>query len=423
MSDGMIDLPPKRAFGGPSPPGEIADRSRLGTRPLVDLVAGARPNFMKLAPVVRALEATGALRFRIVHTGQHYDEAMTGVFFAELGIPAPDVHLEVGSGSHGAQTARILERYEAHLMANPPNATVVFGDVNSTIACALAAAKVGVPVAHVEAGLRSFDRSMPEEINRLLTDAVSDLLLVSEPSGVTNLDREGIPQDKIRLVGNVMIDTLHAWLPAARGREVPKRLGLSPGRYGFVTLHRPSNVDDPATLVRLLDLLHALADDLPLVFAVHPRTRAAARQAGYGDLLARTHGGVVYLGPQPYVDTLSLVADAALVLTDSGGLQEETAVLGVPCLTLRQNTERPITLELGTSRLVGNDSERIISAYRDVLNGRWPKARAIPLWDGQAGARVAAELTAWLTGSPSGGENSVIETVPDSPDRLVRERA
>lgn len=377
------------------------------TRPLVDLVAGARPNFMKLAPVVRAIAEAAALRFRIVHTGQHYDEAMTDVFFAELGIPAPDVHLEVGSGSHGAQTARILERYEAHLTANRPDATVVFGDVNSTVACALAAVKLGIPVAHVEAGLRSFDRTMPEEINRLLTDAVCGLLLVTEPSGVANLRAEGIGDERIRLVGNVMIDTLRAWLPAARARETARGLGLHRGGYGFVTLHRPSNVDEPATLATLLELLHSLAEDLPLVFAVHPRTRAAAQRAGRAHLLAPQQRRLICLGPQPYLDTLSLVADAAIVLTDSGGLQEETTVLGVPCLTLRENTERPVTLELGTSRLVGNDPRRIRAAFRDVLEGRAAAGGPIPLWDGCAGERVARELAAWLGARPQDNATAV----------------
>jgi UDP-N-acetylglucosamine 2-epimerase (non-hydrolysing) len=367
--------------------------------PLVDLVAGARPNFMKLAPVVRALAAADALRFRIVHTGQHYDEAMTDVFFAELGIPKPDVHLEVGSGSHGAQTARILERYEAHLVATPPDATVVFGDVNSTVACALAAVKLGIPVAHVEAGLRSFDRTMPEEINRLLTDAIASLLLVTENSGIVNLRHEGVADDKIRLVGNVMIDTLRAWLPTARARHVAASLGLPPRGYGFVTLHRPSNVDDPATLVRLLDLLHALSKELPLVFAVHPRTRNVAERAGVAHLVAPGQPRLICLGPQPYLDTLSLVSEAAVVLTDSGGLQEETSVLGVPCLTMRENTERPITVDKGTSTLVGNDSDRILGAFHAALKGGAGHAVDIPLWDGQAGTRVAAELARWL-GAP-----------------------
>lgn len=366
--------------------------------PLVDLVAGARPNFMKLAPVVHAIKAAGQLRFRIVHTGQHYDEAMNDVFFADLGIPKPDVHLDVGSGRHGAQTARILERYEAHLVAQRPDATVVFGDVNSTVACALAAVKLEVPIVHVEAGLRSFDRSMPEEINRILTDAMADLLLVTEESGVRNLEREGVPGSKVRLVGNVMIDTLRRWLPAAQERQTAARLGLGRRTYGFATLHRPSNVDDPSTLTRLISLLHRLAADLPIVFAVHPRTLAAAERAGIGHLLAPNQQRLICLGPQPYLDTLSLVGDSSVVLTDSGGLQEETSVLGVPCLTLRDNTERPITIDRGTSRLVGNDSTKIEAEFKDALARGVRSGCDIPLWDGHAGDRVAAEMAAWLAG-------------------------
>ena len=365
--------------------------------PALDLVAGARPNFMKLAPVVRGLERHTSVAFRIVHTGQHYDPAMTDVFFDELGIPAPDVHLDVGSGTHGAQTARIIERYETHLMNDRPWGTVVFGDVNSTVACALAAVKLGVPVAHVEAGLRSFDRTMPEEINRILTDAIADLLLVSEPSGVTNLRHEGVDESRVRLVGNVMIDTLMSQLPAARERRTASRLGLEGKAYGFVTLHRPSNVDDPETLRTLLNLLHDLAGRMPLVFAVHPRTVAAAGRMGLGALVAEGQGQLICLGPQPYLDSLSLLSNAAVVLTDSGGLQEESSVLQVPCLTLRENTERPVTVSLGTSRLVGNDPSRIRSAFEDVLAGRWPKGQPIPLWDGKAGDRVAAELAQWTT--------------------------
>jgi UDP-N-acetylglucosamine 2-epimerase (non-hydrolysing) len=363
--------------------------------PVLDLVAGARPNFMKLAPVVRGLGARAGIGFRIVHTGQHYDPAMNEVFFEELGIPAPEVHLEVGSGTHGVQTARIIERYEAHLLERRPAGTVVFGDVNSTVACALAAVKLGIPVAHVEAGLRSFDRTMPEEINRLLTDAIADLLLVSEPSGVTNLRREGADESKIRLVGNVMIDSLFSQLDAARRRDAAARLGLEGRRYGFVTLHRPSNVDDPATLARLLHLLRDLSRKMPLVFAMHPRTVSAAQRMNLGSLVAEGQNDFICIGPQPYLDTLSLVSGATIVLTDSGGLQEETSVLGVPCLTLRDNTERPVTVERGTSRLVGNDASRIASAFDDVLNGRWHRGQPIPLWDGHAGSRIADELLSW----------------------------
>lgn len=366
------------------------------SRNVLDLVAGARPNFMKLAPVVRALRDSGRRDFRIVHTGQHYDSAMNDVFFRELEIPDPDVHLGVGSGSHGAQTARILERYEAHLIEKKPAGTVVFGDVNSTVACALAAVKLGIPVAHVEAGLRSFDRTMPEEINRLLTDAVADLLLVSEPSGLVNLKKEGIPEEKIRLVGNVMIDTLYGRLDAAKALRKAESLGLRGGAYGFVTLHRPSNVDGPEILARLLDLLHELSRELPIVFPVHPRTREAARRMGLENLIEPGQSRLICLGPLPYLDTISLVAGAGVVLTDSGGLQEETSVLGIPCLTMRENTERPVTVEKGTSRLVGNDPGRIRRAFGDVMAGKWPKGGSIPMWDGRTGIRVAAELDAWM---------------------------
>jgi UDP-N-acetylglucosamine 2-epimerase (non-hydrolysing) len=360
--------------------------------PTIDLVAGARPNFMKLAPVVRAIAEQGRIDFRIVHTGQHYDPAMNDVFFRELGIPAPSSHLEVGSGSHGAQTARILERYEAELIRRPAAATVVFGDVNSTVACALAAVKLGVKVAHVEAGLRSFDRTMPEEINRILTDAISDLLLVTEESGIDNLRREGVDEGKIRLVGNVMIDTLLNHLDAAKARHTARTIGLDGRRYGVVTLHRPSNVDDPEALAGLVNLLHELSSSIPLVFPVHPRTAAVAVRAGFGERLAAGQDRLICLPPQPYLDTLSLVSGAAVVLTDSGGLQEETSVLGVPCLTLRENTERPVTVRIGTSRLVGRDHGLIREAFADATSGRWPVGAAIPLWDGKAGLRVASAL-------------------------------
>ncbi len=369
-------------------------------KPVVDLVAGARPNFVKLAPVQRAMRALGATGFRIVHTGQHYDPGMNDVFFEELAIPAPDVHLEVGSGSHGAQTARILERYEAQLLKERPAATVVFGDVNSTVACALAAAKLGVPVVHVEAGLRSFDDAMPEELNRRLTDAMSALLFVSEPQGVANLRREGVDDARVRLVGNVMIDALLGQLERGRARSPAAALGLPPRGYGVVTLHRPSNVDDPATLRALVALLHELAADLPLVFPLHPRTLEAARRFGVPAPGLEAGGARLRcIGPLPYLEMLGLTADAALVLTDSGGLQEECSVLGVPCLTLRENTERPITCSLGTSRLVGNDVQRIRDAFAEARTGRWPRAQPIPLWDGHASERVARELAAWLAGS------------------------
>ncbi len=358
---------------------------------LVDLVAGARPNFVKLAPVCHALADWPSVQTRIVHTGQHYDSAMDRVFFEELGMPAADVNLEVGSATHGKQTALILERYEAHLLDRGAAATVVFGDVNSTVACALAASKLGVPVVHVEAGLRSFDRSMPEEINRIVTDAISDLLLVSEPSGLSNLEREGVPDDKVVQVGNVMIDSLKRCLPYVRELAVPQGMGLEPGQYGFVTMHRPSNVDDPLVLEALLTLLRQLSSDLPLVFAVHPRTRGAAAGAGIEALLEPTDRFLT-TEPQPYFASIGLMASAAVVLTDSGGIQEETSVLGIPCLTLRPNTERPITVELGTSRLVGNDVGAIADAFQEACRGAWPTGGDIALWDGAAGGRIAQAI-------------------------------
>jgi len=365
----------------------------MGAR--VDLVAGARPNFMKVAAVHRALSAaSGALEIRIVHTGQHYDAEMNDVFFEQLGIPPPGVHLEVGSGPQGAQTAWILERYEAAILGARPRATVVFGDVNSTLASALAAVKLGVDVVHVEAGLRSFDRTMPEEINRLVTDALSSLLLVSEPSGVANLAREGIRGSSVRLVGNVMIDTLRREAEAAARLEVGRGMGLS--EYGLVTLHRPANVDEPAVLERLIRLLVELSTVLPLVFPMHPRTRESVRRAGLEGLLFSGASTFKVVEPLPYRENLSLMSSARLVLTDSGGMQEETTVLGVPCITLRDTTERPITVERGTSRLVGNDVEKIRAAFRDALSGSWPRGETIPLWDGAAAPRVASAFLEWL---------------------------
>jgi UDP-N-acetylglucosamine 2-epimerase (non-hydrolysing) len=324
---------------------------------------------------------------------------MNEVFFEELGLPKPDVYLGVGSGTHGEQTARIMERYEKHLDVSRPQLTVVFGDVNSTLACALAAVKLRVPVVHLESGLRSYDRSMPEEINRLLTDTISDLLLVSEPSGVDNLRKEGIDGRKIRLVGNVMIDTLMAELPYVRANGILSRMKLPPEGYGLITMHRPNNVDDPSVLERLLNLFRHLSCDLPLVFPVHPRTRKAAEQFGLQKLLEPSER-FQPIPPVSYRENLALMDGARVVMTDSGGMQEETSILGVPCLTLRDNTERPITTELGTSRLVGNDPERIRSAFGQVLAGRWPTGKPIPLWDGKAGERAASAILEWFENTP-----------------------
>ena len=351
------------------------------------LVAGARPNFIKLAPLVWVLNSRRDVPFQIVHTGQHYDHAMSQAFFDVLNIPEPDINLEVGSGEQNVQTARILERFDGLLQEKPPRAVVVFGDVNSTLACSLAAAKRLIPVVHVEAGLRSFDRTMPEEINRLVTDALSDLLLASEPAGMANLQREGVPDEKIRLVGNIMIDSLVRMQPKALVRQTPIRLGVDPGGYALLTLHRQSNVDDPGTLLRLLNLFADLSRKLPIVFPVHPRTKKQMESLGY-----TAPATFRLVEPVDYLDSLCLQQQAKLVLTDSGGLQEETSYLGIPCLTLRPNTERPMTVELGTSTIVGNDEKHIRETFEQVLAGRYKQGRPIPLWDGHTAERVADSL-------------------------------
>ena len=355
--------------------------------PLVFHVVGARPNFMKVAPVMRALAARGVEQ-RLVHTGQHYDARMSDVFFEDLSLPAPDFHLGVGSGSHAEQTAKVMLAFEQTVSQLPrPDWVLVPGDVNSTLAAALVATKLGLRVAHLEAGLRSGDRSMPEEVNRVATDHVSDLLLTPSADADENLAREGIPAERIVRVGNVMIDSLLAALPLARERAVPEQLGLDDGGYAVVTLHRPSNVDDPATLRRLLGALGDLARELPVVFPVHPRTRARLASPD----LAGAAGALRLEEPFGYVDFLSLLAEARLVLTDSGGLQEESTVLGIPCLTLRENTERPVTVSEGTNVVVGTDPKRILDAASQALRGRFQR-RCPELWDGSAGERVAQAL-------------------------------
>ena len=352
-------------------------------------VAGARPNFMKIAPVMAALSETG-IAAQLLHTGQHYDAAMSDGFFADLGIPHPDHHLEVGSGSHAVQTAEVMKRFEPVLESVRPQAVLVVGDVNSTLACALVAAKRGVCVIHVEAGLRSYDRRMPEEINRVLTDQISDLLFITEKSALANLQREGIDPARVEFVGNVMIDTLHRNLERAVPSE--KTLGAALSAYAVLTLHRPSNVDDPATLTALLDVIAEINRSLPVVLPLHPRTRGNIDKFG----LSAKLDGLRILPPLGYLDMLGLMRDAKLVLTDSGGIQEETTALGVPCLTLRDNTERPITLAEGTNTLVGADPTAIRAAFSDVMaNGG--KAGCIPeYWDGRAAMRIAYTLKAWL---------------------------
>jgi UDP-N-acetylglucosamine 2-epimerase (non-hydrolysing) len=356
-------------------------------------VVGARPNFMKIAPLMAALARRGVPQ-RLVHTGQHFDEKMSGVFFEELGLPRPDADLGVGSGAHGEQTGRVLVAFERYLLdaAPLPSLVVVPGDVNSTVAAALAAAKLHVPVAHLEAGLRSFDRAMPEELNRVVTDHLSDLLLTPSPDADENLRREGISGPGVRLVGNLMIDTLRAHLPRARALDVPRALGLAPAAYAVVTLHRPSNVDDPGTLLRVLGALARVARELPVVFPVHPRTRA---RLGGDPRLAAAAAPLRLVDPQGYLEFLSLTSAAKLVLTDSGGLQEESTALGVPCLTLREGTERPITVTEGTNEVVGTDPERIVSAALRALHEPRP-ARCPALWDGAAGERAAEAVVEFL---------------------------
>ena len=353
-------------------------------------VVGARPNFMKVAPIHRELQRRGGPVSRIVHTGQHYDEKMSEVFFRQLELPEPDVYLGVGSGSHAQQTARIMSAFEPVLEKERPDVLVVVGDVNSTLACALVAVKLGIPVAHVEAGLRSFDRSMPEEINRIVTDGISELLLVSEESGIENLRREGAAVDRIVLVGNVMIDSLVRVLDAARQLDLVSAYDLERGRYALVTMHRPSNVDDRQRLGTIVEALELVARSVPVVFAVHPRTAERLRSAGLYDRLASAPG-VRLTEPLGYLEFLHLMDQAAVVLTDSGGIQEETTYLGVPCLTVRENTERPATVEIGTNRLVPLCPPQIVER---VLGADELKASAgiPPLWDGSAAARIVDAL-------------------------------
>lgn len=345
-------------------------------------VVGARPNFMKVAPVLRALNTREGVRQTIVHTGQHYDANMSDVFFRQLGIPAPDVNLAVGSGSHAQQTAEIMTRFEPIVLDRQPDIVFVYGDVNSTVAAALVCSKLQIRVGHVEAGLRSFDRSMPEEINRIVTDQLSDMLFTPSEDGDANLEREGIAKEKIHLVGNVMIDSLVRLLPEAMkyGRN-----GF-PERYALVTLHRPSNVDDAETFSSILRSLMDVSNDLAVLFPAHPRTRQ--RLAAFGMNTRQLQ----VLDPVPYVEFLSLQRNATVVITDSGGIQEETTYLGVPCLTLRSNTERPVTVSQGTNILVGQDAAKLRSELTMILQGNAKRGAIPPLWDGRAAERIARVL-------------------------------
>lgn len=354
-------------------------------------VVGARPNFMKVAPVIRAACARPDIEQVLVHTGQHYDHAMSDAFFRDLDLPAPDVNLGVGSGSHAVQTGRIMVEFEPVLDQRKPDWVLVYGDVNSTVACALVAAKKGIRIAHVEAGLRSRDRGMPEELNRLLTDQLADLCLTPSRDGDANLRAEGIDPARIVFVGNVMVDTLLHLRERARATRSPEQFNVSGGQYAFVTLHRPSNVDSPDTLAELLAALGDLSRRMPVIFPIHPRTRARIDEFGLSSLA----GSVRLVDPLGYLETVSLVEQATLVLTDSGGLQEETTVLGVPCITARPNTERPVTITQGTNRLVASTRAAVEQAILDVLhhsgNGKTPPSRP-EFWDGMAGVRVVQAI-------------------------------
>ncbi|HEX8819194.1 MAG TPA: UDP-N-acetylglucosamine 2-epimerase (non-hydrolyzing) [Archangium sp.] len=352
-------------------------------------IVGARPNFMKVAPIHRALSERGALQQCLVHTGQHYDVKMSDVFFTDLGMPAPDIHLGIGSGSHAEQTARLMLELEKVFTSQKPDLVSVVGDVNSTLAAALVAVKMGIPISHVEAGLRSFDNAMPEEINRILTDRISDLLLTPSADADANLIREGLEPARIRLVGNVMIDSLLGARDRALKLSTLADMGLSPRAYAVCTLHRASNVDDPKVLTGLLTALAHVAERLPVVFPVHPRTRKRLTDLGLGPSLERTPG-LRLVDPMGYLEFLALTAQARLVFTDSGGLQEETTVLGIPCLTVRENTERPITVEVGTNLVVGTDPVRIQQAADRALDGQGKQGRIPELWDGRASERIAA---------------------------------
>lgn len=377
-------------------------QARAGGAPIL-CVVGARPNFMKIAPLIRAMkDPSRPVPVRLVHTGQHYDQQMNSQYFRSLGIPEPDVNLEVGSASHAVQTAEIMRRFEPVLDKEQPAAVLVVGDVNSTLACALVAAKKGVAVIHVEAGLRSFDRTMPEEVNRVLTDQISDILFTTEKSARENLLREGVSGSSIHFVGNVMIDTLRYSLAQAVPAERTLSLHGTSAKWGqegyaVLTLHRPSNVDVPGTLRLLLNAVVEISRRLPVVFPIHPRTRSRIEQAGLGSILETA--SLIKLPPLDYLEMLGLMRTAKLVLTDSGGLQEETTALGVPCVTLRDNTERPITVEEGTNALAGQDHSRILALADDILRTGGKAGRIPDLWDGQAAQRIVAVLHDWLAGT------------------------
>jgi UDP-N-acetylglucosamine 2-epimerase (non-hydrolysing) len=359
-------------------------------------IVGARPNLVKMAPLVDEIKKHPTLEQTLLHTGQHYDTKMSKIFFDDLGIPRPDIYLNVGSGSHAEQTAKVMTAFEKQLLDDRPDLVIVVGDVNSTMACAITAAKLWIPVAHVEAGLRSFDRKMPEEINRIVTDALSDLLFTTSPDADENLLREGIAPEKIFFVGNVMIDTLNKHRARAEQLGTPARFGLAAGRYALLTLHRPSNVDNPVVFSGILEALTAIQQHLPILFPAHPRTTKRIAEFGLTERLAQAPN-LHIVEPLGYLEFLDLMQHTHLVLTDSGGIQEETTILGIPCLTLRENTERPVTISQGTNRLVGTDPAQIIAAAQDVLTGEVQTRRVPKLWDGHTAERIVAIVKDYLT--------------------------
>jgi UDP-N-acetylglucosamine 2-epimerase (non-hydrolysing) len=354
-------------------------------------IVGARPNFIKIAPIMAEFARRDEIVPTLLHTGQHYDQRMSDLFFRELGIPQPDINLGIGSGTHAQQTAQIMTAFEPIVLDLKPDVVLVVGDVNSTIACGLVAVKLGVKLAHVEAGLRSFDRTMPEEINRLATDAISDLLFCTEQSGVDHLLKEGVADEKIHLVGNVMIDTLLKNREKAELSRVLEELHLNDRAYALLTLHRPSNVDNPRAFGRLLDALEVVQRQLPVIFPIHPRTRKILSDGPLGARVAAMRN-LRMIDPAGYLDFMKLMAHAKLVLTDSGGIQEETTILQTPCLTLRENTERPVTIECGSNRLVGTQPENIVRAFDEIMSGQAPAPKTPPLWDGRAAERIAEVL-------------------------------
>jgi len=358
-------------------------------------IVGARPNFMKIAPIMRAFQASDNVEPMLVHTGQHYDEKMSDLFFRQLNIPEPDINLEIGSSSHAVQTANIMKAFEPVLLEHKPDAVLVVGDVNSTIACGLVAVKLGIKLVHVEAGLRSFDRTMPEEINRVLTDSISDLLFCTEQSGVDNLIKEGVSKDKIFLVGNVMIDTLLSNKAKADESNILENYNLNSSNYAALTLHRPSNVDDPVVFGRIVDALEVIQKDMPVIFPIHPRTLRNLKSFNF-EARFKQLPNLKLVEPLGYLEFLKIMSCAKIVLTDSGGIQEETTILKVPCLTLRENTERPVTVDSGSNQIVGTNTEKIIYAYNQVMKSNSKETQTPPLWDGCASERIVKVLCDYL---------------------------